>query len=280
MMELKICCPWWGHEHLDIAVFCEKIKMAGYDGIDCWIPGEPAVKHRLFDALQRHELLLVSHQHQAHGAGFDDFKSSFRHYLQWSAEGNPILINSHTGRDYFSFRQNLELIDIAQEFSEKHGVPVLHETHRGRLGFSPGHLKEYIDARPGLAITADFSHWVCVTESFLENFSETLQEAIGHTRHVHARVGYEEGPQVPDPRAPEWQFAVDRFLHWWDKIVLSRKQAGASMIGFTTEFGPPPYMPVIPFTRQPVADQFVINCYMKDLLRDRYKDIGSPSHPV
>jgi len=39
-------------------------------------------------------------------------------------------------------------------------------------------------------------------------------------------------------------------------------------------------MPVIPFTRQPVADQFVINCYMKDLLRDRYKDIGSPSRPV
>lgn len=33
--------------------------------------------------------------------------------------------------------QNLELIDIAHEFSEKSGIAVVHETHRGRLGYSP-----------------------------------------------------------------------------------------------------------------------------------------------
>jgi sugar phosphate isomerase/epimerase len=271
-MDIKIFCPWWGHEHLDIAIFCRTIKEAGYDGIDCWIPEEPGVQHRLFDALQKHELLLVSHQHQAQGAHFEDFKKSFLYYLQWSAQGNPVLINSHTGRDYFSFEQNLALVDIAREFSEKHGVAVAHETHRGRMGFGPGHLTEYLNARPDLAITADFSHWVCVTESMLDNFPAELHEAMLRTLHVHARIGYEEGPQVPDPRAPEWKYAADRFLHWWDQILDNRRNAGAAFLGFTTEFGPPPYMPVIPFTRQPVADQFDINCYMKDLLRNRYKD--------
>jgi hypothetical protein len=29
-------------------------------------------------------------------------------------------------------------------------------------------------------------------------------------------------------------------------------------------------MPAIPFTNSPVADQFEINCYMKDLLTQRY----------
>ena len=38
----------------------------------------------------------------------------------------------------------------------------------------------------------------------------------------------------------------------------------------TTEFGPQPYMPSLPFSNKPVADQFEINCYMKDMIRKRY----------
>jgi sugar phosphate isomerase/epimerase len=269
-MEIKILCPLWGHEHLDITDFCRKIREAGYDGIDTWIPEDADAKRRLFDALQKFELLLVAQQHQAHGDNFGAFKDSFRDYLALSAEGNPLLINSHTGRDYFSFEQNLELIDIAAEFAGKKGIVVTHETHRGRMGFSPAVLKDYFHVRPELVLTTDLSHWVCVTESFLENFSVPLQEAIVRTRHIHARVGFEEGPQVPDPRAPEWKVAVDHFLGWWDRMVESRYKANASLLTFTTEFGPPPYLPTIPFTNQPVADQFGINNYMKDLLRARY----------
>jgi hypothetical protein len=37
-----------------------------------------------------------------------------------------------------------------------------------------------------------------------------------------------------------------------------------------TEFGPPHYLPALPFTRQPVADQWDINVYMMKTLRERY----------
>jgi hypothetical protein len=131
-------------------------------------------------------------------------------------------------------------------------------------------LQDYFDARPGLTITADLSHWVCVTESLLENFADTLDQAITRSRHVHARVGFEEGPQVPDPRAPEWKYALDCFLGWWDRIVEQQAQSDNPLFMFTTEFGPPPYLPTIPFSNQPVADQFAINVYLKDLLRTRY----------
>jgi hypothetical protein len=264
--------PLWGHEYMEIKTFINKIKEAGYDGLDTWIPEDPVVKRDLLDALQHHELLLVSHQHQAHGADFVAFKASFLEYLHFSAQGDPVLINSHTGRDWFSFSQNLELVDIASEFSAKTGIPVIHETHRGRMGYGPGHMQEYFDVRPALTITADLSHWVCVTESLLENFGSTLGQAITRTRHVHARIGFEEGPQVPDPRAPEWKYAVDRFLSWWDEIVEQRSRAGDALFMFTTEFGPPPYLPTLPFSNQPVADQFTINGYMKDLLRARYAE--------
>ena len=269
-MEIKILCPLWGHEQDDITAFCYKIKEAGYDGIDTWLPDNPREKKQLLDALQRFELLLVSHQHQANGKDFESFKASFLHYLAFSAEGGPLLINSHSGRDYFSFTQNLQLIDLATEFSIKKGIVVAHETHRGRIGYSPAVLQDYFDAREDFLLTADLSHWVCVTESMLENFGVPLNEAIKRTRHVHARIGYEEGPQVPDPRAPEWKYAMDHFLSWWDRIVAARNHDGIPMLTFTTEFGPPPYLPTIPFTNQPVADQFAINCFMKDLLKERY----------
>jgi hypothetical protein len=37
-----------------------------------------------------------------------------------------------------------------------------------------------------------------------------------------------------------------------------------------TEFGPPDYMPTLPYTRQAVADQWDINVYMLQVLRKRY----------
>jgi sugar phosphate isomerase/epimerase len=269
-MKIKILSPLWGYEHYDLKEILDKITAAGYDGIDTGMPEDAAQRKCLLRYVERHGLTLVLQQHQANGDSYEAFKASFLHFLELSAQGNPLLINSHTGRDYFSFEQNLQLIDIAQSFSEKTGIPVVHETHRGRFGFSPLVMQEYFNARPALNITADLSHWVCVTESFLEGFSGTLSDAIARTRHVHARVGYEEGPQVPDPRAPEWKYAVDYFLSWWDGIVETRLQNGDSLLTFTTEFGPPPYLQTAPFSNQPVADQFEINCYMKELLCERY----------
>ncbi len=62
-----------------------------------------------------------------------------------------------------------------------------------------------------MKINADFSHWVCVTESYLENFQDELNEAIYRAEHIHARVGFTQGPQIPDPGLPAWQEPVQFF---------------------------------------------------------------------
>lgn len=270
-MQIKILAPLWGHEHLEYEVFLNKMKDTGYDGYDVWLPDDSNQKKLLFDYLQKNEMYIVTHQHQANGSTFEEFKSSFKNNLYACAEPNPVLINSHTGRDYFTLEQNLQLIDIAHEFTEKTGITIAHETHRGRVGYSPQSTAEIFAARKHFTITADFSHWVCVTESMLENFSGTLDEAISRSRHIHTRVGFEDGPQVPHPAAPEWEYALKHFLNWWDRIVEVNEKNGTSILPMTTEFGPKPYMPTIPFTNSVVADQFEINCYMKDLLSNRYR---------
>jgi len=129
--------------------------------------------------------------------------------------------------------------------------------------------KNFIDTIPDLRLTLDISHWCNVHESYLADQSETVQLALSRTDHIHARVGHPEGPQVNDPRAPEWKDAFQAHLNWWDHIVAQKKKDGKRLT-ILTEFGPADYMPTLPYTRQPLADQWEINAYMKDFLRKRY----------
>ena len=270
-MRIKILSPLWGHEHIPLKTFLYKVRTAGYDGVETWVPDSPEDKRLLFDYLEREEMYLVTHQHQASGSTFAQFKADYIRNLHICAEPRPLLINSHTGRDYFTLDQHLALVDVADEFTAKTGITVVHETHRGRLGYSPQMTGILFELRKDFRITADFSHWVCVTESMLQHFGGIVDEAIKRSRHIHARVGFEEGPQVPDPRDPEWKYAVEQFFGWWDRIIAVNAEAGCALFPITTEFGPPPYMPVMPFSGRPLSDQFEVNGHMMGLLRERYK---------
>jgi len=76
-MNIKILSPLWGHEHLEYNSFLNKVKNAGYDGFDTWIPDDKIEKRLLFNYLQKHEMYIVTHQHQAFGNNFHEFKKSF-----------------------------------------------------------------------------------------------------------------------------------------------------------------------------------------------------------
>ena len=269
-MKIVILSPTWGHEHVPLKDFLDKIRAVGYHGVDTWIPDVNKEKLLLINYLEKHQMYFVAHQHQAHGKTFLQFCKSFAKNLNVCAEAQPLLINSHTGKDYFSFQQNLALLDITNEFTAKTGIRVAHETHRGRFGYSPQMLNEFFESDREFLLTADFSHWVCVTESMLEHFRPQLKIAMGLSRHIHARFGYEQGPQLPDPRDPRWEYVKLKFLKWWDEIVAVNVKIGTSVLPITTEFGPSPYMINIPFTNRTLTDQFEVNLYMKELISTRY----------
>jgi hypothetical protein len=84
-------------------------------------------------------------------------------------------------------------------------------------------------------------------------------------------VGYPEGPQVPDPAAPEWNEALQYHLNWWDKIIARKRAEANTLVTITPEFGPYPYMVHLPYSQKPIADQWANNVYMMNLLRERYK---------
>lgn len=267
-MKLLILCPQWGSTHLPLEDFFIKVKESGFDGIDTWMPEGKIERKRFISLLDEYQLSIVSHQHQAKGNSINEFCKSLEYYLSISMECNPLLINSHSGRDYFSMDEQLKVIDTVEEFSVKNNMVIAHETHRGRIGYSPYNAMDLFKQRPEMKITADFSHWVCVTESWLENSSAILEEAIKRTRHVHARVGYTQGLQIPDPRLSAWSEPVTFFMEIWKKIFDYQKSLNAKFMTITTEFGPPPYMWTNVEDNSPITSQWEVNCYMKDLLRE------------
>jgi hypothetical protein len=149
-------------------------------------------------------------------------------------------------------------------------IQIAHEIHRGKFSFHPLTTLPYLDAYPNLRLTADLSHWCCVCSSYLQDQQSTVRKALSRTAHIHARVGFTEGPQVNDFRAPEWREALAHHLRWWDIAIAHQQGAGASYCTITPEFGPQPYMPSLPYTRQPLADQWDLNVTMMALLRTRY----------
>ena len=257
----------WGFNGT-IDELCAKLKQAGYDGLELWWPTDEKSRKDLMEALQKYQLkvgFLV-------GSGelsFPKHLAQFQQNLVAAANAKPEYINCHSGKDFFSFEQNKQFMDFSAKVSGETGVPIYHETHRGRILFAATVARSFIDATPSLRLTLDISHWCNVHESFLEGQEETVALALDRTDHIHARIGHPEGPQVNDPRAPEWEQAVKAHFTWWDKVVEQKKKEG-KRITFLTEFGPPHYMQALPYTLQPVANQWDINVYMMEVLRKRY----------
>ena len=222
-------------------------------------PGEIARLHASY------ELQLIG-QILTQGQNCQEHVRSLEAQFEFAAQCQVVMINSHAGRDVFSFEENLQIFELITQLSQSSGIPFLVETHRGRPTYSAIETRKYLAALPELHLTADFSHWMVVHESDLQDQSETLELAIRRADYIHARVGYAEGPQIPDPRAPEWKGAVERHLELWQQIIDRRRAQGREELYITPEFGPPAYMHTAPFTNQPVADVWEQNVYMKGLL--------------
>lgn len=265
--ELLIFATNWGYVG-SWDSFCAAIKKEGYDGAEAWYPADPTERKNFLDAFQKHNLkfgLLVGGSDADYQKHFQQFKSA----LEPAAAMNPVYINCHSGRDHFSFEQNKTFIDLTTEVNGRTGVNIYHETHRSRILYAAPVARQYMEKIAALRLTLDISHWCNVSESLLADQAETVALALSRTGHIHTRVGHAEGPQVNDPRAPEWKDAVNAHFVWWDKVV-QRHRAEGKRLTMLTEFGPIDYMPALPYTRQPLANQWEINAYMLKTLRTRY----------
>ena len=275
-MQLKYGCPYWGSDHYTPKEFISKVVNAGYDGVELFLQPPDKLTH---DFLHEIESIKIQHPDFFFIAlqltfpvkeSVDAYISKMEKSLIALAELNPLFINSHTGKDYYSFDENCKVIEAAMNIGVKTGVRILHETHRGRFSFHAATLLPYLKMFPEMELVGDFSHFCTVSESMLEDQQEILQQIIPHVSHIHARVGFEQGPQVNDPAAPEWQSHLNQFMGWWQQIIDYKKSQQKETFTISPEFGPAPYLPVEPFTQKPLSNQWENNYFMLNKLKETF----------
>ena len=270
-MKINFFCPRWGSENLDMNSFLTKVKGAGYDGVEMALPFDAVQREEVLRLIKQSGLQLIAQHWETSSVDYEIHRKEYRQRLLNLANSKPLFINSQTGKDFFTFEQNAGLIQIAREVSSEYKIKIIHETHRGKFSFAAHITSQFLQKIPDLRLGLDLSHWCNVAESWMDNQPEALDLALTRTDHIHARVGFPEGPQVPDPRVPEWKDALDKHVSWWTRVIDQRKKEGWEIFTITPEFGPYPYMTILPFSKIPIADQWDVNLFMMDYLKTEFK---------
>jgi hypothetical protein len=238
-----------------------KIKKNGYYAIETGLHFYSDEKRNELKALlQKEDLQLVSQIHTDSyepGQRSKDIKfhlDTYRKQLEMAKNFGVYFCNSHTGYDGWNAKQREEFFGQAIQMEKQFGLTVAHETHRRRVMYNPWDTKDILTKFPELKVTADLSHWFVVLSNDLDGEMDIIKLIGERCILIHARVGYDNGPQVNDPRAPENQTWVDAHERCWDVILKEAKARGDEYAHIEPEFGPPSYMPTQPYTQMPVVN--------------------------
>ncbi len=267
-MQLKTFKTLWGHtgsiEHAAVLA-----KEAGFTGF------EAPAKHDNPNHLNELSLVLDSYKLEwiqeicTAGSYVPRRRASVEEHLEDLEDQiilgkalKPKFINVMGGCDAWPIETSVAFFEAAMKIADKHGVLCSFETHRGRSLYCPWNTVAILEQLPDIKITCDFSHWVVVSERLMDSEWDAIELAAKHAHHIHSRVGYDQGPQVPHPAAPEYELALASHQRCWEAIWAAQKARGYTETTMTPEFGPDGYLHHLPFTNMPIADLWDINRWM------------------
>jgi len=264
-MQLRTFKTLWGHTgSIDQGALLA--RTAGCAGLEApAIHSAPGHLEQLASALQTHELEWIQEICTAGSYVPRRDASVSEHLEDLEAQivlGKPLaprFINVMGGCDAWPVQDSVDFFRAAMDIADRHDVLCSFETHRGRSFYCPWNTVAILQALPALKITCDFSHWVVVCERLMDSEWDAVTLAAQHAHHIHGRVGYDQGPQVPHPGAPEYADALASHQRCWEAIWQAQQARGYSETTLTPEFGPDGYLHHLPFTNAPIADLWELN---------------------
>ncbi|MEM7698350.1 MAG: TIM barrel protein [Verrucomicrobiota bacterium] len=278
-MEAILFKTLWGHQGSIGEAAAQAIE-AGFGGIEGPAPedaGEFASFAEVLRAGSLEWIAEVSTETEPGtyvprpGRSPQEHLNSLRRGIELAMRGTPRFVNSMAGSDAWSFHEALDFYREVPALAQEFGIAITLETHRGRFFNRPWPTFDILEAVPDLEITCDFSHFCVVAERFVLDEEPTiLRRCAERTRHVQLRVGYSQGAQVPDPRAPEYREALEAHERWWQVVFEVLEDRGFSEVTLTPEFGPDGYLQCEPYSQRPVADLWELNRWIGDHITQRF----------
>ena len=267
-MKLKLYKTLWGHSG-SLEAAADQAVAAGFAGIEGAMPIARDDRLRWRDALASRQLEYIA-EISTTGFAVPDPHSTVQQHLDAfesvigrSLEAQPIFFSSMAGSDLWEFSESVDFLTRAWDITQSYGVRCGFETHRSRSLYHPIITKNLLAELPPIELTIDFSHWCNVCERLvLDELPEILQLCAERVLHIQPRVGYDQGAQVGDPRAPLYQKALEAHLRWWRVLWTGQLARGFHSTTMTPEFGPDGYLQVDPYTEAPVADLWELNTWI------------------
>ncbi len=275
-MKIKIFKTRWGA----IGTYEQSIIDAvdvKFDGIEGPAPDNFHQQQSLSSLLNSHDLDYIAEITTA-GSYVPDRQATLQQHLdslemklEHSANLNPLFVTCLGGCDAWPEQKSFEFFHHAIELADNYQLKISFETHRSRSLFNPWVTQRLVEAIPEINLTVDFSHWCVVCERLMDTEIDVIHSIADNVQHVHARIGYEQGPQVPDPRAEEYKYTLDAHQRWWEIIWHSQLKRKLNITTMTPEFGPDGYLHLLPHTQEPVADLWELNQWMAKEEQDHFK---------
>ncbi|PLA73610.1 xylose isomerase [Hydrogenovibrio sp. SC-1] len=274
-MQLKLFKTLWGHQ-LSFEQACEQASVANFQGIEGPAPLDRNDQQQWSGMLRWHDLDYIAEI--VTGGDYvpqrdwtpEQHLEEFQKRLEASMSLSPLLATCLTGCDAWEESKSVDFYGAALEIAKDYDIPVCFETHRSRPLFNPWTTLRMVEQLPEMKLTADISHWCVVCERLMDSELDTLTQLAPKVHHLHARVGYDQGPQVPHPAAPEYQPALHSHQNFWQTVWQNHLDQQRAFTTMTPEFGPDGYCHLLPFTQAPVADIWQINQWMAETERHHF----------
>lgn len=281
-MQLKLFRTLWGVTTPWTQTVSE-LREAGCCGIEARVPQTIEEQQILAQRLQASALEYIAIVFSGGGVIPVQSDTPARHLdrlkerFEAAKRLNPLFVNLLAGNDRWPLAQQVDFLGRVHELAQQYGLICSVETHRATSLYSPWLTLEIIRQLPQLRFTADISHWILVSERLLNDPCDDFSAFIERVHHIQARVGYDQGPQVPHPAAPEYQMALKFQQHIWQQIWQSQRERGYRQTTMTPEFGPDGYLHHLPFTDVPVADLWSLNAWMAHQEAQHFRQFSSQS---
>lgn len=174
-----------------------------------------------------------------------------------------------------------EAVALFREFEAEAArarIPVLYETHRGRLTNDLLFMVRVLDELPGLRLTGDLSHYPLVCEMPLpvpEPDLKRMSRIIAQSWAFHGRVSGSHQVQV-SILAPQHQGWVDQYRAWWREGFRSwvARSGPDAELTFMPELGPPHYAITGPDGAE-LADRWREAVVLKDMARELFAEVSA-----
>lgn len=279
-MQLKLFKTLWGFEG-DYETAARLAQEAGFHGLECRAPSGKAERSSLEAALAEYDLDYIAEICSCGSYVPERWATPGEHLQDIENKAveakafKPRLCNVICGCDAWDEATQLDFFSRALEIGERQNMALSFETHRSRSLFNPWIAAKVAAQLPELRLTADYSHWTVVCERILDTEWDILEALAPQVRHIHARVGYAQGPQVPHPAAPEYAEELAFQQKCWQAVWAAQKAQGCEVSTMTPEFGPDGYLHTLPFTNMPVGDLWQINRWIGEQEKEHFKSFFS-----